>query len=635
MKYTSQYLLSVILLATLVACGFTTSSEPDVTQERTVGPAVVRQDTPPQTDEPSDNGVAQTPEPAEPTETTSAFDGLYIARVWLIITDASDDLATVQMWFFLSNNSPDPSPQLRLPMFANAVDVFVDSSDYVVATEDAQQVVIRRDPLPANSNDQLLIVDYQLPMDGLTDLTYQIDYPTADFAVYLPLALRPQLEAPALTYDGVRLLRGLGDFMLFVADDPILAADALTFDIVPTTTTRYADDIDFVDFTVAIDNGTADAIVPNALPITLLSVRNSDDGQTLIEERNLDWGGVPLVVSQMPVYQDGFVEVQAVYNGITFWARLDSLEALSNNEIATVTLYETTNDPSVITLDSVWYVVDAVTGEGLADYLVWYFFTNTGDRIYIGSGEENLLQLPLPSNIQGLNFQDDLGPAVAANLIDGVPYVIDNRLIFPQQRQNLPFEFFLPYDGTATLSYNLGFATDNVVVYTSEYRQLAFAGDGFTETGIEELPGLGTYQSYRKADLAADAPIEFTISDTADTPQVDPSTVSTSPTISEPSDDFLTENRWFIFGIGILLVMMGGMYFVYDLQKERIRARVAMANAPTSKPNADRQNELIQQIAALDDAYEQDKLSERDYQSQRQALRDQLRELMARKGDNT
>lgn len=628
MKRTVQYLLSLCILVALASCGFSTSSEPEVVSERTLGPNPTSESRLVQTEEPADQAPAETPEPADPPQESAAFDGLYIDRVWLILTEVTEERATAQMWFFLSNNSDEPSPQLRLAMFPNAIDVFVDDFDYVVANEENQSVVVRRDPLPPQSNNQLLIVDYQLPADELTNLNYQIAYPTAEFSVYLPQSLRPQLEVPQLEYQGIRLLRGLGDFLLFTASAPILPEEGLTFDIMPASTIRYSEDIEFVDFSISVENGTSNAALPSELQLTILSVRIGEDSETLIEQRETSWGGEPLRIEQMPIFANGFIEVRALYNDITFWARLDALEALSNQETLTLTLYETTNDPSIIKLESVWYVVDAVTGEGLADYLVWYFFTNTSDRIYIGEAEDaNLLELPLPPNIQGLNFQAELGPAVNVNFVDNVPYIVDNRLVFPQQRQVLPIEFFLPYNGELTLTHDIGYAADRIVVYVSSYRKLAFEGVGFESTGQEELPSLGLYESYTKFSHSKDDVVVFTIADTDQTPQVDPHTI-TNPNQSEENAttaDFFRENRWFIFGIGVLMVVMGGMYFVYDLQKERIRAR---ANIEHLSNIEQRQQQLIEALAALDEAYERGELKTTAYQKRRQRLRDELKQLL-------
>lgn len=629
LKSTKLFAWLLVVLMALVACNTSSTQLPSSENERSL-----QQLLPAQTEEPSDplpDTPVTTEEPSEQTtNTSSAFEGLYVDRVWLILTEIGEESATVQMWFFPSNNNDSPSDQLRLAMPLGVTDVFVDNMGYVVEEEDGQVFVVRRDPLPANSNDELLIVDYQLPLAAFDDLTYQIAYPTANLAVYLPQVARPQFEVQQLAYQDIRLLRGLGDFLLFATETPILADEPLTFDITPADSMRYTPDTEFVDFSVSVEHGTANATLPETLPLVLLSVRIGDDGsETLLEQRQLDWTvGEPVSVSQMPSFPNGFIEARILHEGVTFWARLDALEALSNSELLTVTIYDTTDDPSVVQLASVWFVVDAVTGEGLAEYRVWYFFTNTSDRIYVGAGDEqNLFELPLPANLQGLNFQEELGPGVGVNFVNDVPYIVDNRLIFPEQIQPLPFEFFLEYDGELTLSYDIGYPVDSVVVYTSDFRQLAFEGEAFEDTGPEELPGLGTYNSYTKLGHPAGVPIEFTIADTDATPQVESiSQAGDAPVTDEPS--FFEENRWFIFGLGVLMVLMGGMYLVYDLQKERIRVQATIATAQATVAEPMDQQTLVEKIAALDDAYERGEITERDYQAQREALRDKLRQYM-------
>lgn len=651
----------ISLVLFIVGCGITTSSEPPIEEEATFSgdsgantsnlnlpeghPPIGRQQEPTQsvaaTEEPSD-GVAGTPEPDELVANTPITDPsvITITQIWLLATRFEGEVAQIQQWFYLDNRSNQDyiyaegdNSSVRLPLPPGADNISSDSVAHQIITDGPLPLFALSAPFPAQTERQLIIVNYTLPYAQFSNLTYQANYATDSFTVYTPLNLTPQWEIPELDYVGTRLIRGgLGDFLAFRRTN-ITPNEAVAFSIQPSSQLRSVDDPLNRTVEVLVGNGTPLGPIPSDLSVSLSSY--TSDQQTSIYENTQTLAFPSNRFVDVPIVSGGTVRATVNYKGVEYNGSLTGVEALDGKLQLNLMIYEPTDDPSVLTLESALYVVDAVTAEGWAEFIVVFTIRNDSDNIFMGNSETlgEILRIPLPNNAMSISpLTED--PAIFIDESGPLPMIVDNRPIDPHSSQSLDVTFLLEYNGATTLTHNFGFAAETVAVFTAQSRFLAFEGDGFVFDNAYQIEGLGFYNGYFKENHPANAVLSFMISDTESTPNLS-STVETprvlEDTTTTPEDEgFLQENSNFILGIGVLMIIFGSVYFVYDLQKERIRARVAIAQADSSStrklPN--KQKSLVQAIADLDEKYEQGTIEESDYLQQRNELKAKLRKLM-------
>lgn len=691
------FIFSILLLLLVFAagCAISTSSEPSTVDEATFQPnqaqlqerqqttteaSQQQTDVPVQTEEPTEPetepapadtatdaattndtntdtntdtapGPQQTQEPTEPEATPPTFADapVVIDRVWFIFNDIGDETASLQTWFFLTNNtsqpySDDDADGIGLSLPAEATEVSV-GDGYSVTETDGTPLIRSNQPLPANAAATSLIVNYQLPSASLDEISLTLAYPVVEFIVYTPQALRPQREVPGYEFVDIRLIRGLGEFLRFQQTN-IDAETPINFALQESTEIRFPEGTETTTVAVTVANQTSGGTVPDGLEVTAVSIQIGDQNTTtqLFEETQTNTAD-GVTFSNVPYVENGFIEFQVAYNDVTFFSRLDGLEITADDTNTSVLpIYETTNDSSVLELESVWYIGDAVTGEGVADFFNYYFFSNTSDRVYIGDDSDggDILRIPLPDNTTGARIPADLGSDVRTERDeDGNYFLIDNRVIFPEQRQVSPVEFLTDYDGDETFTHELPFAAQEVIVYTAQNRFLAFEGEGFAPQGVTEIQQFGNYEGYLLDNVAAGQTITFTLRDTDETPTFAPNTdtsggntnpANTTESVEEDDESFLVENRLLILGLGVLIVLAGGGYMLYDLQKERIRANMSAAaggaSATSTAPMDDEQKELLEAIAKLDMAFENGEIDEASYREQRKDLKDRLMDLM-------
>lgn len=597
----------------------------------------------------ADPGPQETEEPTEARPRAFADAAVKIDRVWFIFNDITAEEASVQSWFFITNNTNEPYAEpdtqgITLTLPSGASNIVVGDA-FVVDSSGTTPLVQGTQPLPAGAEGTQVIIDYTLPAESLNNITFTLAYPVETFLVYTPQALSPQREIPEYPFVDIRLIRGLGDFLVF-EETNIEAQTPFNFSVQESTETRFPEGTETTTVNVTIENRTEGGIVPQALEITAASIQIAQQNNvTQLFEATAMFSTEPVTFTDIPYVENGFIEFTVEYDDVTFFARLDGLEIDAELNDVILPIYERTNDPTVLQLQAVWYIGDAVTGEGVADFFNYYFFTNDSDRVYVGNAAEDgpVLRIPLPENTSGALIPANLGEQVVTERDDeGNFFLIDNRVVFPDQTLVSPVEFVTEYDGENTFTHELPFDVEEVLVYTAENRFLAFEGEGFTPQGVTEIQQFGNYEGYVKNNVAAGEAIVFTLRDTDDTPQFSAAANastgtprnSSETTVVEDDESFLVENRFLILGLGILIVIAGGGYLFYDLQKERIRATAAATaassttSASTANPMNDSQKLLVAAIAELDEAFEKGEIDEATYRQQRKELKDQLMNLM-------
>lgn len=141
---------------------------------------------------------------------------------------------------------------------------------------------------------------------------------------------------------------------------------------------------------VRVTNGTDGAEVPEGLEIT--GFRLSSEGERLGEKSAPATEGVARIVFDAPG-GDSYV-VTATYLGVTYSTAPERSSSQQATHSAEITIYETTDDPSVVSVDADTLTV-VVGAEDALEILQLFEFTTSSDRTFVGV-EGEVLELPLP-----------------------------------------------------------------------------------------------------------------------------------------------------------------------------------------------------------------------------------------------
>lgn len=327
---------------------------------------------------------------------------------------------------------------------------------------------------------------------------------------------------------------------------------------------------------------------------------------------------------------DGEIEYwpEASYLGVPYSNAEPSRFADGQTELqTTVTVYETTDDDSAITLNSVHIIIESF-GEVLRISEI-HLFSNSGDRAFVGragessqAGQMTTVQIPLPSGAVGVGFQQDIPAARFVEVENGL---LDTEPVPPGNETALVFfSYHLVVDGeTIPLERRFAYPVNNLNLLLAQ-PGLALRSDQLQARGSEVFEGQ-QYEFYSALGLAAETPLVVELLPLPDTagseigpaaPTGELGTAASGPT--RGNQEFL---RWFGFGLAALAVI-GAL--VYPSVSKRSKAAPSAQRSLTTDPRA---RGLLGELAELEASYEAGLLDEDTYGRQRAEKYEALRSL--------
>lgn len=364
-------------------------------------------------------------------------------------------------------------------------------------------------------------------------------------------------------------------------------------------------------------NGTEGSSVPDDLIVTL-RYGNLDDGFETLETR-LD-ENQQYRFEDVPVTPTYNYVVIAIYNNLGFPSDIIGTPDITTNETTlNVTIYERTEEQAAITLVDVIQVVEPLSIEEMGNGLIISqvnTYQNTSDRVFhlqpdIGDESGNLPAISLLVQIPpGAVFLPGINDTQRYILAQDQYALIDTAPIFPGEHE-VRMGYFVPYENSAVvdLALNYNFSGTATVQLASSILELIgepFEYVGEANLGTTAEPFL--VQDYAgDFDLTAGESLRFELSGS-----IFGSNTSLDGGIIT-GDTLLPV----LLIVGLLLIV--GIVGLFWLQGR---------NPENAQVNA-----LIRQLAQLDAQHESGQLDDTTYQTQRQALKDQLSNLMANTKD--
>ena len=349
-----------------------------------------------------------------------------------------------------------------------------------------------------------------------------------------------------------------------------------------------------------VAHGTVGGVVP-AETVVQLQYGNADTGFSLAETPVDESLG--FMFEDLTLTNDLNYVLGVVYKGRLFSRHLAAEEASD----LTITVYDVTEDPLVISVGRIDLFVEAVKlaelGSGL--YITQIIgFRNSSDRIYTSGrrfddGREAVLLVQFPQGAQALS-NDAGGRYVFIENVGQLPNsVIDTLPVPPGNKHQVILEYFLPLAGSAKFEQDFNSVVDaEVRVMLSA--GLDVVGDSLSLENAEQVTeDARVYGGW--LTMESEARLSFVISG--------------DPDATSRGEMVVTQDQLaiLILSAGVLgAALFGGLGY-----------RQWRKGAPTSEIER-----LAQELARLDDAHDQGRLNHDLWHQKRRELKARLAELM-------
>lgn len=381
-----------------------------------------------------------------------------------------------------------------------------------------------------------------------------------------------------------------------------------------------------------VTNGTTEEIVTDASAQLRGFTQDIQEALTLTTTVGTD-GRYAFDLSDVP--PDLVYLVSVEYEGLSFSSDVAELSRGNATLDLPVTVYEQTNDPEAVRIDQVHFVFE-FTGEQV-QVSELYVFNNQETAVYVGESgdpDQGTVKFSLPPEAENVSFQrafqgvESFVPAT--EVIETEEGWADTVPLRPgRSNTSLVAVYTLPYDDGLTFSHDLHYNARNVSVILPD-AGVELEGERWTSQGSQEAMG-GAFLSYARQDVPAGETLSLTLSG-------EPTQVTSSGgagSSAAPRD----ENIELIIGGIALIVVLGAGVYVY-----RTRQLQAEADDYVYEDEYEYDDEydyeedvqladdtevdqLLQEIADLDEAYDAGEVEEEEYRAERQRLKEELKSL--------
>jgi hypothetical protein len=363
-------------------------------------------------------------------------------------------------------------------------------------------------------------------------------------------------------------------------------------------------------------NGTKDAKIQNAssVTVTLLSAvagATVPMSQTTKSDADGKFSFANLDTTATTRYL-----IFATYLGVEYATDVLAFPAAQTVMTPTITVHETTNDAAVLTVMQTHMIIEVSPRSFNVIEIIQ--LTNTSDRALVSANATSAtLRVPVLVGAENVQFErpdgGDPAPrdgtvAYAAPIAPGMEQIVVNYTV-PFTPPTYQFALKMPFDagklrillsdtGAKISSAQLGAAT----MFPTQ------SGQTFLLTSADNLKAgtevKATFENVTGNPSAPGAPGA-------------PGTMPTTQPTATAADNTPLILGVALGGVGLIVLGLVGFFF-----RKRQVAQLE------EQLDEERRVELLQELADLDDEYEEKKISEEDYKRVRTALKTELRELM-------
>jgi len=352
-------------------------------------------------------------------------------------------------------------------------------------------------------------------------------------------------------------------------------------------------------------NETADASIPNDAVVILRIFDPLMSEQTF--EQHIDETG-HYSFNDVPISPEFAYMVSTQYNDGLFNSDVLFADAESPDLTLDLTIYETTDDPAVIHINSIVTQVDRLPEQ--VRLIQYIDVTNTSDRLFIAqnrAGRSLSIGMPVPpeaqftadNDIQRFVFQQEEGR------------VYDTQPIIPGESHTFHLIYRLPVSASIPITQFFNYRFEGPYEVFTGTEQITVHVDDWADLGEQQVGEL----IYRGTGTLAELPEggEIAYSLRVDVPS------------QLPLSRKVLSIIFFAAG-GVMLVVSGFLFFIGNSNKSTDKTK---SMEPDNEPPSQEQiHALMKQIAELDDRHQAKQIHTNQYKKERKRLKAKLTELM-------
>jgi len=346
-----------------------------------------------------------------------------------------------------------------------------------------------------------------------------------------------------------------------------------------------------------IANGTGGVDAPANLEVTLYHFPGGTGDTVITRTVTTDEAGA-FTASYSDIAPGDIVMASLTYADVTYRDGLEYDGATSTADLQ-FQVFEPTSETGAIRLETLHVI--AMPGSDTIDVNEIYVISNLGDRVLVNTTGEPALRFNLPEKASAVQLLDGAVQGAFAESPDGFEYY---EAVSPgEDTTRLVIAYQLPLgaaDAVFDRTLNYPAQSVNVLVASEDWQG---SSSQLLDRGPQVIQGQ-TYQQFSGGPIAAGQTLALRL--TPPRPAFDPKLAA---------------------GIAILLVGVAVVgYGVWRTRAQQEQPSRGARVAPKARA-ADR-DALIDQIAALDDAFEVGEIRESEYRKQREALKARILRLM-------
>lgn len=349
-------------------------------------------------------------------------------------------------------------------------------------------------------------------------------------------------------------------------------------------------------------NSTPGSKLPSDLAVVLNVFENFQPSESITVTAKSDGG---FAFTDVKLNDKRAFIVSVKYGEIIYVSDVTSVVAGTQAYTMPVEIFETANDPAVLRIDQFHIIFDFSNGSAQVGELI--VLSNLSDRTFLPKTGEASLALNLPNGFTNLSFEG--GPTSIKQTATGFS---DTRPVRPgNNNYELVASYRLPYVDKYSFAQTLPYAANTLSVLLPDVG-VTLANSKFEDRGVRDMQGT-KFRTYTLTNAKAGEVIKFDLTGS-------PSLASAATDSPHTFDSTSTLIGGSALGLALAIV---ALYYWNQLAGSKTKT------APVTNKNLKaRRDELVTEIADLDEGFEKGEYPAEEYQRERAKLKEELKELL-------